>query len=379
MICSRHTGSSLDLKAKSVNSLCEGAHRRERDACNASGDLINSSSSFRARAPCLSSLPSASCVLLYACLPACFTSILTRNTDGPHLNRLLTMVATRNHPRDFEGSPTPESATKRATRAAVSTLSSSLPDLSSVRAGSPTQTTSKTRSSAPTRHKGSGWSHTPSQLTLIWLTISLPLVIWDTGYVLLRPYSMPGGFLHKPIWSAYELYGTVDHVYGFPALEEKNGWTAAQGSINAVETVVYLCYLYIVFAHGQLETTQGRGAPDKQKLGRLAILGESRTVYGKEAVIAVLLAYTTAWITLSKTILYCEFSRRQWHPSIQTCLTLTRRAHGSIFRISFNWAQQLVTIDVLVDHSKVFHLSHHNREPLLIGVTVVFGLSFQHT
>lgn len=117
---------------------------------------------------------------------------------------------------------------------------------------------------------------------------------------------MPGGFLHKPIWSPYELYGTVDHVYGFPAWESKNGWTAAQGSINALETLVYLWYAYIVYEHGQRETTQGRGAPDKEKLGRFAALSESRTVYGKEAVIAVLLGYTTAWITLSKTVLYCK-------------------------------------------------------------------------
>lgn len=257
------------------------------------------------------------------------------------------MVATRNHPRDFEapGTPTSESPTKRATRSAVASLSASLPDLSAAtsKASSP-QNASKSRNSAlhvapPTRHKGSGWSHTPSQLTLIWLAISLPLVIWDTGYVLLRPYSMPGGFLHKPIWTPYGLYGTVDHVYGFPAWESKNGWTAAQGLFNAFETAVYLAYAYIVYAHGHRETVQGRGAPDKEKLGSFAVLGESRTVYGREAVLAVMLAYTTAWITFSKTVLYCKCTT-------SCCSTLTgwltvslNRVDGSIFWFPCYWTQ----------------------------------------
>lgn len=202
------------------------------------------------------------------------------------------MVATRNHPKDFDDSNT-DSPTKRSLRSATATLSQSLPDLS------PTKPTKA-------KAKPHGWSHTPSNLTLIWLAVSLPLVVWDTGYVLLRPYSMPGGFLHKPIWGPYDLYGRIDHVYGLPSWESKNGWTAAQGTFNALETLVYLVYAYIVFAYGQQESKQGRGAPDKSQMGGLAVLSEARTVYGKQAVWAVLLAYTTAWITLVKTLLYCK-------------------------------------------------------------------------
>lgn len=115
---------------------------------------------------------------------------------------------------------------------------------------------------------------------------------------------MPGGSLHSPIWKPYGLYGTIDHVYGFKAYEAGNGWTAAQGYVNAVETVAYLVYLYMVYTYGQQEDTQGRGAPDQSTLGRFKALGESRTVYGKMATWAVLLAYSTAWLTFAKTVLY---------------------------------------------------------------------------
>ncbi|KAK5122255.1 hypothetical protein LTR85_004165 [Meristemomyces frigidus] len=210
------------------------------------------------------------------------------------------MVATRNHPKDFEPPPSEsptkrstrtstepsatatatespskrftrtftkpqatESPTKRTPRTPISTTitSHTAPTL----AASPPQPMSRTRTSASsvTAYTRSGWSHTPSNMTLIWLAISLPLVIWDTGYVVLRPYSMPGGSLHSPIWKPYGLYGTIDHVYGFKSYNAHNGWTLAQGSVNAVETAAYFVYLYLVYAYGQQETTQGRGAPDK--------------------------------------------------------------------------------------------------------------------
>lgn len=117
---------------------------------------------------------------------------------------------------------------------------------------------------------------------------------------------MPGGFLHAPIWTPYELYGRVDHVYGFKAWEAHNGWTAAQGSFNLVETAAYLIYLYLVYTHGHAEAVQGTGAPDKSLLGRFRALGESRTVYGRTAAYAVVLAYSTSLITFVKTILYCK-------------------------------------------------------------------------
>jgi len=115
---------------------------------------------------------------------------------------------------------------------------------------------------------------------------------------------MPGGSLHYPIWGPYELYGRVDKVYGFDAWNSHNGWTAAQGLVNAFETTAYLVYLYIVYKYGEQEPIQGRGAPDRSLLGQFRALGESRTLTGRLASIAVLIAYSTATVTFWKTVLY---------------------------------------------------------------------------
>lgn len=148
----------------------------------------------------------------------------------------------------------------------------------------------------------SAWSHTPSTFTLVWLFISLPLVIWDTGYVMLRPHSMPGGKWHWPIWAPYELYGRIDHVYGFPAWDAKDGFAGAQGTLNAVETAMYGIYLYIAYSYGVAEPGKmGRGSP--------GILGR-RKIVGREAGVAVLIGIAACIMTLSKTVLYCEFLSR---------------------------------------------------------------------
>lgn len=211
------------------------------------------------------------------------------------------MVATRNHPKPFPDPPAPtespskSSPTKRVTRTSTASVGSSQ-DLS------PPPPT-RTRTSASRRTE---WTHTPSNLALIWLAISLPLVLWDMGYVLLRPHSMPGGWLHKPIWGPYELYGRVDYVYGLPAWESHSGWTAAQTYFNVLETMAYFVYLGIVYTYGEPEAIQGRGAPDKSAMGRFKALSESQTLTGRVAVYAVLLGYSTCFLTFSKTVLYCK-------------------------------------------------------------------------
>lgn len=145
------------------------------------------------------------------------------------------------------------------------------------------------------------WSHTPSNLSLIWLVISLPLVIWDTAYVFLRPHSMAGGKLQWPLWMPYELYATVDYVYGWPSYDRRDGFTAAQASLNVVETIGYLGYLYIIYSQGNQTTTRGRGAPSKKQIGWL---GQTRAVHGRWAAYAVLILESVSLMTLSKTILY---------------------------------------------------------------------------
>jgi hypothetical protein len=79
------------------------------------------------------------------------------------------MVSTRGHPKEF-----------------------SEPDLKSSR-------------STPARPCKETWVHTPSNLVISWVLVSVPLVAWDTGYVMLRPLTMPGGSLHWPLYVPYEL------------------------------------------------------------------------------------------------------------------------------------------------------------------------------
>jgi len=145
-----------------------------------------------------------------------------------------------------------------------------------------------TTSRAP---RAPSFANVPSTLALGWLAVSLPLVAWDTGYVLLRPASMPGGSLHWPLWVPYELYGNVDHIYGFKQWNANNGFTAAQAALNLIESLMYLAYVYLWY-------TQGRPLGGKFA-GRTGVTGRT-------AGWALLLGFSAAVMTLSKTVLYCE-------------------------------------------------------------------------
>lgn len=139
--------------------------------------------------------------------------------------------------------------------------------------------------------KPSSWSHTPTPATLFWLAVSLPLVVWDTGYVLGRPATMEGGSLHWPLYVPYELYAKTDYVYGWKALQDKNGFTSAQGTLNVIETLMYGVYLYLYFAKGTA----------------VGAKGAKKVVTGRAGALAVLVGFSAAVMTLSKTVLYCEF------------------------------------------------------------------------
>lgn len=114
--------------------------------------------------------------------------------------------------------------------------------------------------------------------------ISLPLVIWDTIYVLGRPHTMEGGWLHKPFWAPYKLYGEVDHVYGWKAFNAGNGFTSAQGALNAIETVMYFYYLAAFYN----------------------LSGVKAAVSSRTASVAAIVGFSAAVMTLSKTLLYCK-------------------------------------------------------------------------
>lgn len=158
------------------------------------------------------------------------------------------------------------------------------------------------QTSKPTEKRHySGWVHTPSKIVTFWLLISVPIVLWDAGYVLLRPHSMPGGSLHY-LWAPYALYGTVDYMYGWPAYNSNNGFTAAQSVMNLIESVSYLFYLAVVFRHGA--SVGPRGGSKKFKRNTSWFLFADKSVDGKLGAIALLLVFTGCVMTLSKTILY---------------------------------------------------------------------------
>lgn len=94
---------------------------------------------------------------------------------------------------------------------------------------------------------------------------------------------MPGGKLSSPIFTPYALYGTIDYVYGWPAYNANDGFTAAQASLNALETIGYIGYLWIVWQKGE---------------------GERRVLSGGLGGVAVLVGFALSVMTVSKTLLY---------------------------------------------------------------------------
>lgn len=157
---------------------------------------------------------------------------------------------------------------------------------------------------SPSEVNESGWCHTASNLTILWLTVSLPLVLWDSLYILLRPHTMAGGALQWPIWKPYEIYAAIDYVYGWPGWESNDGFGGAQGALNAVETVLYGLYVMIIYNHSVPAAT-GTGL-DVKGGGLGAWLSGGRKVRGKNGNRALLIGFTAAVMTLSKTVLYCR-------------------------------------------------------------------------
>jgi hypothetical protein len=120
------------------------------------------------------------------------------------------------------------------------------------------------------------------------------------SYVFLRPHSMPGGKYHSPIWTPYALYGTIDYIYGWPAFNDNNGFTAAQTALNLIETAFYAYYLYAIYNAGAKDIFQ---FPDAKAF----FVGDpSNVVRGPGVAKAVLCLFSAAVMTVSKTVLYCE-------------------------------------------------------------------------
>lgn len=202
---------------------------------------------------------------------------------------------------------TPPKASSTASSASHSSPSPKPPARSDMASRSPSSRSPSSRS--PSSRSPRGWAHTPTPATLFWMAVSLPLVVWDTGYVLGRPHTMEGGRLHWPLWAPYKLYGQVDHIYGWKALEARNGFTAAQGFLNLVETAMYLAYLCVYWRSADADPgTRPAAASPRNKALR-----------GRAGAVAVLIGFSAAVMTLSKTVLYCEPAAPRL-PSLQISL-----------------------------------------------------------
>lgn len=101
---------------------------------------------------------------------------------------------------------------------------------------------------------------------------------------------MPGGWLHWPVWRPYELYGRVDGMYGFKQWDLNNGFTAAQGVLNLIESLLYVAYLGMLYRNARPTTgREQRGV----------------VVSGRLGAVALLIGFSAAVMTVSKTVLYC--------------------------------------------------------------------------
>ncbi|KJZ74955.1 hypothetical protein HIM_05686 [Hirsutella minnesotensis 3608] len=129
------------------------------------------------------------------------------------------------------------------------------------------------------------------------MAVSLPLVVWDTGYVLGRPHTMEGGRWHWPLYVPYKLYGTVDYVYGWRAFEMRNGFTAAQGFLNLVETLMYLAYLWLYYSAPSSVSSDAAAAARPAS-------PRTKALRGRGGATALLIGFSAAVMTLSKTVLY---------------------------------------------------------------------------
>ena len=132
----------------------------------------------------------------------------------------------------------------------------------------------------------------PSTLTLVWLAISVPIVFWDAGFVLLRPHTFPGGSLHWPVWALYKIQMETDYTYGYKEWNNHGGWCAAQSVFNIIENLMYLGYLGLWYRN-------------RAKLG--PAVASTVGLTGRAGAVAALLGFSGVFLTLSKTVLYCAY------------------------------------------------------------------------
>ena len=99
-------------------------------------------------------------------------------------------------------------------------------------------------------------------------------------------------------------------MYGWPAWNDGVGFTAAQGSLNILETLMYGYYLFIL-------ATQGQGT-GWYKFWQKEFWTDKTVVHGEGVALATVICFASAIMTLSKTILYCKYpeSASETKPSL---------------------------------------------------------------
>ena len=102
-----------------------------------------------------------------------------------------------------------------------------------------------------------------------WILIGSAICIWDAGFVLNRPRSMPGGDLHW-FWVPYAKYITLDLLYG----NMKNAFVVAQTWVNLLE--IFTGLLALVLYH----TNKGVNVK-KANLGAFLLLVASIMTWAK--------------------------------------------------------------------------------------------------
>ena len=131
------------------------------------------------------------------------------------------------------------------------------------------------------------FTHENSPRLTVWLILLIPFTIWDATYVLLRPYSLPGGKWHKP-FSWNENYASVDLMYSRRNWESGDGFVAAHDILHLTECALAASYLWIIFVYGK------------------PIKGLRRNVTGKHASLAVILGLMEGAMTLEMTLMCSE-------------------------------------------------------------------------
>ena len=129
------------------------------------------------------------------------------------------------------------------------------------------------------------FTHETSTALTIWLILLIPFTIWDSTYVFLRPYTLPGGKWHDTFFSPNTHYASVDLMYSRKNWESGDGFVAAHDVLHLTECTLAAIYLWIVFVYGR--RTQGI----------------SRAVTGNHASLALIVGLMEGAMTLEMTLM----------------------------------------------------------------------------